>query len=121
MKLFFTFLLSSICVLGFSQDVQIEKPAIDYGFRYFNTLPCGGCPVKKPGDKVQSYHPNSKFVNDTTLWEWREEDIYNTGNPIKVYDLKPPYKDTLIRNDGSVIEVPIWIKNPNWEKPENPL
>jgi hypothetical protein len=35
----------------------------------------------------------------------------------KVYDIKPQYKDTLRRNDGSVVEVSVWLKDPNWKKP----
>ena len=33
-----------------------------------------------------------------------------------IYDLQPQYKDTLVRNDGSVIDVPIWVKYPDWKK-----
>lgn len=75
------------------------------------------CPLK-PGQRVPDNHPNAKWLNDSTLWEWREEDVWGTGQLEKIYDLKPQYKDTLKRNDGSYIEVPIWIKNPNWKKPE---
>jgi len=34
----------------------------------------------------------------------------------RIYDLKPQYKDTLTRYDSSVIEVPVWIKDPGWGK-----
>jgi len=71
----------------------------------------------KPGEKFPGAHPNAKYLNDTTLWEWRDVD-FGGGWREKVYDLKPQYKDTLHAYDGSVIEVPVWLKNPNWKKPE---
>jgi len=40
------------------------------------------------------------------------------GKPEKIYDLKQQYKDTLKLNDGTFMEVPVWLKNPNWKKPE---
>ena len=53
---------------------------------------------------MPDFHPNAKYINDTTLWEWKEVD-FGGGWKEKVYGLKPQYQDTLHRNDGSVIEV----------------
>jgi hypothetical protein len=74
------------------------------------------CPQYKPGDRFPDSHPNAKYLNDTTLWEWRDVDFGN-GMHSKVFDLKQQYKDTLHTYDGDVVEVPVWLKNPNWKKP----
>lgn len=71
--------------------------------------------IPVPGKPVPDYHPNAKFINDTYLWEWKTVKLADFWEE-KVYNLKPQYKDTLVRNDGSVIEVPIWIKYPGWVK-----
>lgn len=93
---------------------QFDTDSLGYLFRTFDTKPCSGCPMVKPGEKFPDTHPNAHRLNDTTLWEWVDGPYPGT----KIYGLKPQYKDTIIRNDGSVIEVPVWIKNPYWVKPE---
>lgn len=95
---------------------ELTKKWDKYKDRLYEPDKCN-CPLK-PGQRVPDNHPNAKWLNDSTLWEWREEDVWGTGQMEKIYDLKPQYKDTLKRNDGSYIEVPVWLKNPNWKKPE---
>ncbi len=117
-------LLLLISVSTFAQQKE-NKKALDeldslwskYKYRTYEPDKCN-CPTLKPGDRFPESHPNAKYLNDTTLWEWREVDVWGTGKMEKIYDLKPQYKDTIIRNDGTPFEVPIWLKNPNWKKPE---
>ena len=59
--------------------------------------------------------PNSRFLNDTSLWEWVPLNIESIKQ-MAIYDLRPQYKDTLIRNDSSVVEAPIWVKYPDWKR-----
>lgn len=99
----------------FAQEPDTDS--LGYEFRTYNTKPCSGCPKVKPGEKFPDTHPNAHRLNDTTLWEWKEGPYPG----MKVYGLKPQYLDTLIRNDGSVIKVPIWMKDPDWGKPEEDL
>ena len=117
MKTLLTSAFLLLTVSAFAQDAtktKADSAVYDFGERIYDPRPCSGCPMNKPGEPVSDKHPNARFLNDTTLWEWTEGPYPGT----KVYDLKPQYKDTLIRNDGSVIEVPVWLKNPNWIKPE---
>ena len=89
----------------------------DFGARFYNFGDCSPDYIPVPGEPVPDYHPNARYINDTSLWEWVPLDF--EGIKIKqthIYDLKPQYKDTLVRNDGSVIEVPIWVKYPGWVK-----
>jgi hypothetical protein len=112
-----------ISVSAFSQQKE-NKKALDeldslwskYKYRTYEPDKCN-CPLK-PGQRVHDSHPNAKWLNDSTLWEWREVDVWGNGQLEKIYDLKPQYKDTIIRNDGTPFEVPVWLKNPNWKKPE---
>ena len=107
-------------------DAQIKQDSIlkdtalfsMYGARFYNIDYCC-CPQAKmiPG-KPETYPkdtPYYKFLSDTSLWEWVPLNIEGLDQKT-IYDLKPQYKDTLVRNDGSVIEVPIWIKYPDWRK-----
>ncbi len=115
-----------LCLISVSLFAQKKKEDLDkkstglldstFNFKKYNT-DCN-CPLQKPGDRFPDSHPNAKYLNDTTLWEWKEVDVWGNGKLEKIYDLKPQYKDTLKRNDGSYIEVPVWLKNPNWKKPK---
>jgi len=108
--------ITSVFLFAFGSLMAQSSDSIPYNFgeRYYNPKPCSGCPMVKPGEKFPESHPNARYLNDTTLWEWKEGPFPGT----KVYGLKPQYLDTLIRNDGSVIEVPVWLKNPDWERIE---
>ena len=85
------------------------------GARFFNVGGC--CPefIPVPGEPVPEHMPYAKYINDTSMWEWKTVKLADFWEE-KIYDLKPQYKDTLIRIDGSVIEVPLWIKDPDWVK-----
>lgn len=101
-----------------TDDPELKQLLEKYWERTKNDPDDCQCPyIYKPGEKVPDFHPNAKYLNDSTLWEWKEVD-FGGGWKQQLYDLKPQYKDTLHRYDGSVIEVPIWIKDPNWIKPE---
>jgi len=92
-----------------AQQKKDTTDLLNFEFRHYDITPCQTCPLK-PGDKVPYTHPYAKSINDESLWEWREIDL-GVGKPQKVYDLKPQYKDTLRCNDGTIMEVPFWIKN----------
>lgn len=97
------------CNFIFAQQKKDTTDLLNFEFRHYDITPCQTCPLK-PGDKVPYAHPYAKYINDESLWEWREIDL-GVGKPQKVYDLKPQYKDTLRCNDGTIMEVPFWIKN----------
>lgn len=88
-----------------------------FGARFYNVGGCCSGFVPVSGEPVPDYHPNAKFINDESLWEWKTVKLADFWEE-RVYDVKTQYKDTLIRNDGSVIEVPIWVKYPDWIKNE---
>lgn len=78
----------------------------------YNSQPCV-CPlIPQQGERVPDEHPRAKYINDTTLWHWIEDPFGR-----KIYEVKPEYKDTITRYNGSVIEIPIWEKYPDWKKP----
>jgi len=127
-----------LCLISFAASAQVSKPNAGKDSPAFKYVPdsldlamdslwsnfkkykiddchCGYLP--KPGEKVSDFHPNAKYLNDTTLWEWKEVD-FGGGWKEKVYGLKPQYSDTLHTYDGEVVNVPIWIKYPDWKKPE---
>lgn len=80
----------------------------------YNSQPCV-CPfIPQQGERVTDEHPNAKYINDTTLWHWIEDPFGR-----KMYDVKPQYKKTIVRNNGSTIDVPVWLDDPNWTKPED--
>lgn len=107
---------STICNNLFAQyNLDTLK---EYESRFYDPRFCV-CPAyqTKPGEKVSEAHPNAKFLNDTSLWEWKKVTLGYYGET-EVYDLKPQYKDTIITNSGSVVEVPVWLKYPEWKKEE---
>jgi hypothetical protein len=71
--------------------------------------------VPVPGVPVPDDFPYAGYANDTATWEWTTVRLAYFWEE-RIYDLKPQYKDTLTRDDGSVIEVPVWIKDPGWEE-----
>ena len=119
--LLFGFMLSVSAVNAqYNKDSLLKDTAFMrmYGARFYNIDYCN-CPQAKmiPG-KPETYPqdmPYSKLLNDTSLWEWVPLNIEGLKQKA-IYDLKPQYKDTLVRNDGSVVEVPIWVKYPDWKK-----
>ena len=93
----------------------------DFGGRMYSPdIDCRGCPMVRPGGRYPDNHPNAGYLNDTTLWEWREVDMGKPFGKQKVYDLKPQYVDTIRTYDGEVVEVPVWVKYPGWKKPVPP-
>lgn len=103
MKLFFILCLVPLALTA--QNKDSIRPL-------YNSQPCVCPAILEPGEPVPDTHPNAKYLNDTTLWHW-VDGPYGS----KMYDLKPEYKDTIHRYNGSVIEIPIWEKYPNWKKP----
>jgi hypothetical protein len=104
----------------YKQDSILKDTALlrMYGARLYDMDYCD-CPQAEviPG-RPETYPkgtPYYKFLSDTSLWEWVPLNIEGIDQKA-IYDLKPQYKDTLVRNDGSVVEVPIWIKYPDWKK-----
>lgn len=79
-----------------------------YGARFFSVGGC--CPQASPRDTAFA-----EFYRDTSLWEWVPLNIEGLDQKT-IYGLKPQYKDTLVRSDGSVVEVPVWVKYPGWKK-----
>ena len=118
--LFGFILLANSVNAQYNQDSLLKDTAFlrMYGGRlYFPDL-CN-CPEARmiPG-KPETYPKDrtySKFLNDTSLWEWVPLNIEGLKQKA-IYDLKPQYKDTIVRNDGSIVEVPIWVKYPDWKK-----
>ena len=82
----------------------------------FGTDPCKSCPPDNK-KKVAYINPYQKYIDDKNLWEWVAIDL-GVGEPQKVYDLKPQYKDTLKLKDGTIMEVPFWIKKDSPKKPK---
>lgn len=107
------FLISS---LTNAQQKKDTTKVLNFEYRWFGTDPCKSCPPE-PKKKVAYVNPYQKYIDDKSLWEWRDLGL-GVGKPQKVYDLKPQYKDTLKLNDGTIMEVPFWIKKNSTKKPK---
>ena len=116
MRSFTLLLLFLVSCSALAQQKKDTTELYYYGARWYGTDPCKNCPFEDK-KKVASVNPYQKYIDDKNLWEWRTIDL-GVGEPQKVYDLKPQYKDTLKLKDGSIMEVPFWIKKNSTKKPK---